>query len=91
MADEALDAVRVTAERVQRFADDVERETFDDARLLWRASLSDLSRSIREARSAGHDIAEIQDAAGGQVPGRFTRAPVPADGAQPASRPPAAA
>jgi hypothetical protein len=89
--DEALDAVRVTAQRVQRFVDDVEQDTSGDARYLWRASLDDLRQSIRHARSEGFDTADIQEATGGQVPGRFERAPLPADDAQPLPQPPAAA
>ena len=92
MSDEALDNVRVTAERVQRFVNDVEQDTTEDARQLWRASLEDLSRSIREARSAGFDTADIHEAAGGQLPRRFERTPVPAaDARQTAPQPPAAA
>jgi hypothetical protein len=92
MSDEALDKVRVTAQRVQRFVDDVEQDTTDDARHLWRASLDDLRHSIREARSAGFDTADIHEAAGGQLPGRFERAPAPAENARPTvPQPPAAA
>ena len=91
MADEALDAVRVTAQRVQRFVDDVEQHTSEDARYLWRASLEDLRASIRHARSEGFDTADIQEATGGQASGRFERAPQTADDAKPAPQPPAAA
>ena len=87
MADEALDAVRVTAERVQRFIDDVEQQTTEDARYLWRASLEDLRASIRHARSAGFDTADIREATGGQSSGRFKRAPRPAENADPAPQP----
>lgn len=78
MTDEALDAVRVTAERVQRFVDDVEQTSSDDARDLWRASLDDLRHSIREARAQGFDTASIQEATAGQATGRFQRPPAPA-------------
>jgi hypothetical protein len=92
MSDEALDNVRVTAQRVQRFVDDVEKDTTDDARQLWRASLDDLRHSIREARSAGFDTADIHAAAGGHLPGRFERVPAPSENApQAVPQPPAAA
>jgi hypothetical protein len=92
MSDEALDNVRVTAQRVQRFDNDVEQSPSDDARQLWRASLEDLSRSIREARLAGFDTADIHEAAGGRLPRRFERTPAPsADPRQPAPQRPAAA
>ena len=85
MADEALENVRVTADRVRRFVDDVERETTEDARYLWRASLEDLRASIRQARSEGYGIEDIHAAAGGRAPGRFERRPTPAE--QPETRP----
>ena len=87
MADEALDAVRVTAQRVRRFVNDVEQETTEDARYLWRASLEDLRASIRHARSEGFDTTDIQEATGGETPGRFERAPKQAEDASPAPQP----
>jgi hypothetical protein len=80
MADEALDAVRVTAERVQRFVDDVEQAPSEDARERWRASLDDLRRSIREARAQGFETEAIQEATSGQSTGRFQRPPAPVKG-----------
>ena len=87
MEDEALDAVRVTAQRVRRFVNDVERETTEDARYLWRASLEDLRASIRHARSEGFDTADIQEATDGKTPGRFERSPKTAENADPAPQP----
>jgi hypothetical protein len=68
----ALEVVRVTAARVHRFADAVERDPFDEeSRKLWRAALADFRRSVRQARAQGLDVSPIQEAAGHQLPGRF--------------------
>ena len=84
MADEALENVRVTAERVQRFVADVEEQPGADTRQRWRASLDDLRDSIRQARAEGCDTAAIQAATSGTELKRFQRTPLPADDAQPA-------
>jgi hypothetical protein len=76
MRDDALDAVRVTAERVGRFASDVEHNGSAEARQRWRGSLEDLRDTIRHARASGFDTEAIQDAAGSQPRGRFVRPPV---------------
>jgi hypothetical protein len=74
--DDALDAVRVTAQRVERFAADVEREGSAAARQRWRGSLEDLRDMIRHARARGFESEAIQEAAGSQPTGRFVRPPV---------------
>lgn len=73
--EEALDAVRVTAERVERFAGDVERDGSEESRRLWRAALADLRDAIRHARGRGCETTEIQEAAIEQPTGRFVRSP----------------
>ena len=78
MSQEALDAVRVTAQRVNRFAGDVEHDGSDETRLLWRAAMDDLCDAIREARAAGFDTATIQAATDNTRVGRFARPPAPA-------------
>lgn len=75
MPDETLETLRVTAERVHRFADAVEEDPSDENRELWRAALRDLRDSIRDARAAGHDTAAIQEAAGPAPTGRFPQQP----------------
>jgi hypothetical protein len=87
-----LEVVRVTAERVRRFADDVERNPRDgESRRLWRAALDDFRRSVRDARAEGSDVAAIQEAAGERAPGRFARPDGEADDTQPDTSSPAAA
>jgi hypothetical protein len=83
---EALETVRVTAQRVHRFAADVERDPSDDMRALWRASMDDLRAAIREARAAGCDTEAIQAVTGEERLGRFVRVPVPRQDAVPAHR-----
>jgi hypothetical protein len=82
MAGDALDAVRVTAERVGRFANDVEHHDSRETRQRWRASLEDLRDTIRRARARGFDIEDIQEAAGDHPTGRFVRRPAPAPRAE---------
>jgi len=72
---DALDEVRVTAERVGRFASEVEREGSDENRRLWRAALGDLRAAIRRARARGYDTEDIRAASGEQAAGRFVREP----------------
>ena len=84
MSNEALDAVRVTAERVHRFAADVEHDPSDEVRALWRGAMDDLCDAIRQARAAGCDTEDIQAATGDAPTGRFTRVPLPALDADPA-------
>ena len=72
---EALDAVRVIAQRVNRFAADVERDSSEETRLRWRAAMDDLCDAIREARAAGWDTATIHAATQGAPAGRFVRPP----------------
>ena len=74
---EALETVRVTAQRVHRFAADVERDPSDETRALWRAAMDDLAHAIREARAAGADTAQIQSVTGEDRIARFVRVPVP--------------
>jgi hypothetical protein len=69
-----LEDLRVTAQRVQRFADDVERDGSPESRGRWREALRDLRHRIRHARAAGHDTAEIQEATGNVPASRFTPA-----------------
>lgn len=75
MHDECLDAIRVTAERVQRFASDVDVDTgsASEARERWRAALGDLRDLIRHARVLGIDPALIHHAALGVETQRFAR------------------
>jgi len=80
--EEALDAVRVTAERVGRFAADVERDGSAENRKLWRAALVDLREAIRHARARGCETSEIQDASGDQPTGRFVPTPAGAEADQ---------
>ena len=68
-----LDNIRVTAERVKRFAADVEAQPSQETRGRWRASLDDLRLAIREARAAGAETDEIQQAAQGARAARFQR------------------
>ena len=75
LGDPSLDTVRVTAERVRRFATDVEGDPSHENRQLWRAALSDLRRAIRDARAQGCLTSDIQDAAGDAVAPRFARPP----------------
>ena len=79
MHDALLD-IQVTAQRVQRFACDVEDDASAESRELWRAALDDLRDAIRHARSAGLDSKEIREAAMGVDTGRFARRSA-ADGA----------
>ena len=67
--------IRVTAQRVQRFARDVELNGSSESRDLWRASLDDLRVAIRQARAAGLNTEDIQHAALDTGTGRFTRPP----------------
>jgi hypothetical protein len=76
MRDDALDAVRVTAERVGRFASDVEHDGSAEARQRWRGSLEDLRDTIRNARASGFESEAIREAAGTQPTGHFVRPPV---------------
>jgi hypothetical protein len=71
---DSLEDLRVTAQRVQRFADDVERDGSPENRGRWREALRDLRERIRHARAAGHDTAEIQQATGNLPASRFARA-----------------
>jgi hypothetical protein len=75
--EEALETVRVTAQRVQRFAANAERDP--QWRPVWRAALSDLRVAIRRARAEGGDVSQIRAAAGEEPPGRFTRPPKATD------------
>ena len=75
MSKDALDEVRVTAERVDRFAGDVERDSSAENRRLWRAALDDLRRAIRRARARGYESEAIQEASGEQPAGNFVRPP----------------
>jgi hypothetical protein len=68
-----LDNIRVTAERVKRFAADVEAQPTTETRGRWRAALDDLCLAIREARAAGAQTDEIQEAAQGTPAARFQR------------------
>jgi hypothetical protein len=70
-----IEDLRVTAQRVQRFADDVERDGSPENRGRWREALRDLRDRIRHARAAGHDTAEIQEATGNVPSSRFAPAP----------------
>lgn len=73
MSDPALDAIRVTAERVRRYADAIEREPSDDQRVRrFRRALTDLSDVVHVARTHGFDADEIHLAMRGPT-GRFTR------------------
>jgi hypothetical protein len=72
---DALDAVSVTAQRVHRFADEVEHDPTDINRKLWRAALRDFRETVRRARAEGHETAEIQSAAGDAAPRRFAPSP----------------
>ena len=76
MPEDALNDVRITAERVGRFAEDVERDDSVETRNRWRASLEDLRFMIRRARARGCDTEAIQEATGDQPTGRFVRPPV---------------
>ena len=62
MAEDVLDEVKVTAERVDRFATDVERDSSVMNRKLWRAALADFSDAIRRARARGYESQDIEDA-----------------------------
>ena len=68
-----LDNIRVTAERVKRFAADVEAQPSQETRARWRAALDDLRLAIREARAAGAETDEIQQATRGTRAPRFQR------------------
>ena len=69
----ALEAIRITAERARRFADDVEREPTDDQRMRrLRTALMDLDEVVHVARTQGVDAEEIHLALRGPT-GRFTR------------------
>ena len=72
-ATEALEAVRVTAERVHRFAAAVESDPSLENRGLWRGSLADLRAAIRDARSAGISTTAIQAVTAELPTGRFVR------------------
>jgi hypothetical protein len=73
VSEPALDAIRVTADRVRRFAEDVEREPSDDQRVRrLRGALLDLDDVMHIARTQGCDVEEIHVAARGRT-GRFTR------------------
>ena len=65
MYDEALEAVRVTADRVKRFSRAVETDPTGENRHLWRAALDDLTHAIRQGRAEGCNAEELQDAATG--------------------------
>ena len=79
-----LECVRITAQRVQRFAADVEADPDSVlARAVWRASLEDLQDALRRARAAGWDRASLQAAAGDQPIGRFVREPHGVDAPSP--------
>lgn len=67
--------IQVTAQRVQRFAADVELDGSAEHRELWRAALDDLRDAIRQARAQGVDSADIRHAALGTHAGRFSRPP----------------
>ena len=67
--------IQVTAQRVHRFAANVELDGSAENRELWKASLDDLRAAIRQARAAGLDSAEIRRAALGAEAGRFVRPP----------------
>ena len=74
-----LDDVKVTAERVERFAAEVEREGSVENRKLWRAALGDLRHAIRNARERGFATDAIQKASGDQPSGHFVRPPAPVE------------
>ena len=68
--------MRVTAERVQRFAGDVEADpASEQARALWRAAILDFRDTVRTARAAGWNREALEAAASGEPLGRFDRAP----------------
>ena len=73
MSDIDLDAIRVTAERVQRFLADLEQDPSPANRERWRGAMADLRLSIRHARAEGLQAAEIQEATAGIENGRFRR------------------
>ena len=65
--------MRVTAERVQRFAEDVVIDPSDETRQRrWRGALQDLRELIHHARAEGCDPEAIHAAAGVKNGGRFT-------------------
>ena len=71
---ELLEIVRVTAERGERFAGDVEADpASEEARALWRAAILDFRDSVRSARAAGWEREALEAAASGEPLGRFDR------------------
>jgi hypothetical protein len=62
VGDDLLDNVKVTAERVGRFARDVEHDGSTLNRKLWRAALADFSDAVRRARARGYESQAIQHA-----------------------------
>ena len=73
--DDALAAVRTTADRVVRFTAMVEADPADDlARTLWRGALEDLRGAIQRARALGATTVAVQQATGGAPSGRFEAA-----------------
>ena len=62
MTEDVLDEVKVTAERVDRFATDVERNGSVVNRRLWRAALADFRDAVRRARARGYETQDIEDA-----------------------------
>ena len=62
MGEDLLDNVKVTAERVDRFARDVEHDSSTVNRKLWRAALADFRDAVRHARARGYESQDIQHA-----------------------------
>lgn len=75
LVDELLQEVRVTAERVRRFADATDGPDGELARRLWRDALQDLREAIRAARAGGHRSRAIRIASGQLGDERFAREP----------------
>ncbi len=63
----------MTAERVERFLVDLERDPSAANRERWKDALEDLRLCIRQARAQGAEAGEIRAATGGQAAGRFLR------------------
>ncbi len=82
--DHSLLEIQVIAQRVHRFAADVEISDSTESRELWRAALDDLRVAIRQARAAGMDSKAIRRAALGVEAGRFARLDAAAAAEQPA-------
>jgi hypothetical protein len=73
VSDPALDAIRMTAARARRYAEEMEREPSDDQRVRrFQRALTDLGDVVHVARTHGFDADEIHLAMRGPS-GRFTR------------------